>query len=154
MSETDELSRFADAVRESSLKRFRCVAPGDEAWRAGPDLLSFVDVLKHLGDADEWLLDRLRGGDASHAVIRPGDASPQEWSALLERFVELGRARTALVRSLTPARLAQSIVDPEVLGQTTVRFLILRGGLDHEIHHRGALQLMLRLRYQQAETRR
>jgi hypothetical protein len=136
------------------LKRFRCVAPGDEAWRAGPELLSFVDVLKHLGDADEWLLDRLRGGDAAHTEVRPGDASPQEWPAQFDRFVELGRQRTVLIRSLTPARLAQPIVDPEVLGPTTVRFLILRGGLDHEIHHRGALQLMLRLRYHRVEPRR
>ena len=153
-SEPQRLAALAEAVRESSLKRFRCVAPGDESWRPAPGTLSFVDVLKHLGDADDWLLTVLGGGRSRRAVISPDDASAEQWDNLLTRFIDLGRRKTALIRSLTPEQLATPILEPEVCGQTTWWWLIARANLDHEIHHRGAVQLGLRLRYGRVEPLR
>ena len=51
-TEAHRLAEFAKLVRQSTMKRLKQVARGDEEWRPWPDTLSFVDVLKHLGDAD------------------------------------------------------------------------------------------------------
>jgi uncharacterized damage-inducible protein DinB len=45
--------------------------------------------------------------------------------------------------------LAREVEEPQVLGRTSFWWLIVRGSLDHEIHHRGAFQLALRLRYRE-----
>lgn len=146
-SETERLAALSETVRASTLQRFRCVAPGDEAWRPAPDTLSFVDVVRHLCDADEWLFGMLQGGRHRRPVIVPGEASAGEWEALLANLVETGKRRTNLLRSLSPTQLDRPILDPEVCGPTDWWWLITRANFDHEIHHRGAVQLALRLRY-------
>ena len=147
MDETDRLAEFAILVRESSVKRLVCVAPGDEAWRPREDMLSFVDHLWHLTDADKWLLNMLSGKPRPRPEVRPGDAKAEDWDRLLGALVQLGRDKAEFIRSVQPDDLGRSIRDPEVLGDTTWWWLIVRANLDHEIHHRGAIQISLRLRY-------
>lgn len=48
---------------------------------------------------------------------------------------------------MSEEELASEVDEPQVLGRTNYWWLIVRGSLDHEIHHRGAFQLALRLRY-------
>ncbi len=138
---------FSRTVRESSLKRFRRVAAGDEEWSPAPGALSFADLLKHLVDADRWLLSFFDGAPIPRAVIAPGEARGREWSRLLADLVALGEEKARRFESLRSEDLGARVVEPQVLGETTLWWLIFRGSLDHEIHHRGALQLSLRLRY-------
>ena len=146
-TEAHRLAEFAKLVRQSTIKRLKQVARGDEEWRPRPDTLSFVDVLKHLGDADQWLRDCLRGRPTPRAVISPGDARAGEWDSLIDRFVQLGAEKEEFLRALSDSQLQSRIVEPQVLGETTWWWMIVRANLDHEIHHRGALNLAIRLKY-------
>jgi uncharacterized damage-inducible protein DinB len=147
MTEGQRLASFSRAVRESSLKRFRQVHPNDYGWRPAPDSLSFADILQHLVDADAWILGYLEGRPGPRAVICPGDAREEDWSNLLSRLIESGTSKADRLERMTEGELEREILEPQVLGQTTLWWLVVRGSLDHEIHHRGALQLALRLRY-------
>jgi uncharacterized damage-inducible protein DinB len=142
------LVAFASAVRESSVKRFRLVRPEHYQWRPRPDLLSFVDVLQHLVDADHWLFDLLDGKPATEGVvISPGDADAQAWDALLREFIQLGTKRRDRIGTFNGHDFAQRQFDLGRRGLFSLSQLILRCNIDHEIHHRGALQLSLRLLY-------
>ena len=147
MTSGERLADFSRAVRDSTLKRLRKVHPGDEEWRPAPDALAFVDIARHLVDADLWILEYLRGKSAARAVISPGMARGFEWTPLLSRLVELREERAGRLESMSEDQLQATVIEPQVLGETTYWWLVLRGNLDHEIHHRGALQLALRLRY-------
>ena len=147
MTEAERLADFADVVRQSSLKRFKQVAPGDASWRPQAQMLSFVDVLKHLIDADQWVMQYLQERPSPRPVISPGDAPAEDWERLLNRFIQIGREKSDFFRTLSVEQLQTSIVEPEVLGETIWWWMIVRANLDHEIHHRGALQLALRLKY-------
>ncbi|MGD0769747.1 MAG: DinB family protein [Tepidisphaeraceae bacterium] len=142
------LSAFSSEVRESSVKRFRLVRPEHRLWRQRQDLLSFVDVLKHLVDADHWLFDVLDGMSASSGVtISSGEADAQAWDTLLREFIQLGTERCRRIDEFTKSDFSQRQFDLGKRGLVSLSNLILRFNIDHEIHHRGALQLSLRLLY-------
>src|SRR5258706_12046750 len=143
-----ELAHFAHAVRESSLKRFRSVGHAYRGWSQRTDLLSFTDVLEHLVGADRWLFDWLDGrGSSSGVVISPGSADPAKWDALLSDFGRLGIERSRRIGGLTQRDFSERRYNLGNRGVMSLSQLILRCNIDHEIHHRGAIQLALRLRY-------
>lgn len=146
-SSAERLALFSETVRESTWKRVRQVQAGDEEWRPAPDALSFVDIVKHLVDADVWILQYLAGSSGPRAVIAPGEARARDWPALIAELARLGRDRTQRIARMSEEELAREVDEPQVLGRTNYWWLIVRGSLDHEIHHRGALQLTLRMRY-------
>src|SRR5258706_5812945 len=142
------LAQFAAQVRESTARRFQSVRPEDRGWSARPDLLRFVDVLQHLVDADLWLFGWLDGrGSSSGVVIAPGDADPSAWDALLIDFYRHGQERSHRLASLTEREFSERQFDLGHRGVVSLSQLILRCTIDHEIHHRGAVHLGLRLRY-------
>jgi uncharacterized damage-inducible protein DinB len=147
MTQGERLALFSRQVRESSLKRLRQVKPEDRSWRPAQGRLSFVDHLKHLVDCDHWILAVAKGQDEPCADIKPGEGDPERWDDYLRELVELGRVKEEFCRGLTDAQLNQGLEKAQELGSPDVGSLILRHNLDHEIHHRGAFNLMLLLKY-------
>jgi uncharacterized damage-inducible protein DinB len=137
--EGERLAELCGFVRESSLKRFNKVAPQDRAWRPSPNQLSFVDILKHLVDADCWILATLNGkAYAPKTEIKPGDGREEQWEAYLKNLENLGKEKSEWLRKVPVKAWAK---------EDSKWFALMRSNLDHEIHHRGALQVMLRLKY-------
>ena len=152
MQEASSLARslawFSDEVRESTLRRFRQVRPADWRWRPRQDLLSFADLLKHLIDADRWLFDRLDGGPPSEGVvIAPGDGDHIDRENALAELARLGVEKSQRISVLPERDLYARRFDLHRRGQVDLIQLLLRCNLDHEIHHRGGLQLQLRFKY-------
>lgn len=148
MTEGERLAQFSELVRESSLKRLKKVASEDRAWRPAPNQLSFVDVLKHLIDADKWNMAILKNEkNIPRAVIHPGDAKPLDWDKFLSELENLGKMKAEFLRKMSDGELTQEVDDLERMGKVSKWLILVRGGLDHEIHHRGSLQTMLNLKY-------
>jgi uncharacterized damage-inducible protein DinB len=142
------LAVFSSEVRESTVKRLRMVRPEHYHWSPRPDLLSFVDVLQHLIDADRWLFDLLDGKSTSNGVvISPGGGHAQEWDGRLRELVQLGTERCRRIGECAELDFFQKQFDLGKRGRFSLYHLILRCNIDHEIHHRGALQVLLRLLY-------
>lgn len=146
--EANRLAEFARAVRESTLKRLRRVPPGSENRRIDGGAMSFADLARHIADADRWLFEKLN--DPSRpALTGPAHlveiADRREYLALLEELEETGRQRAALLQSMTADRLAQKLPDERFGGAVSVWWIVVRGNLDHEIHHRGQIAAFLRL---------
>ncbi len=145
--ESQRLAAFARAVRESTLKRLRLVPPGQENWRLTPGAMSFADQAQHLIDTDEWLFKKLDVktldpilGEAGTVTI----AHRAEYEALLDALARSGQRRDALIKSLTDEDFDALIYDARFDGEVSVWWIIVRGNLDHEIHHRGQIVALLR----------
>ena len=148
MTEGERLAEFSEWVRESRLKRFKQVASGDRGWRPAGGRLSFVDILKHLCDADRWIMAILKNQkQIPRAGVKPGDGEPEEWDNYLSGLESLGKEKAELLKKMPESEWSREVGDWEVMGKTTKWLILVRGNLDHEIHHRGSLQTMLNLKY-------
>jgi len=109
--------------------------------------MSFADLAQHLIDADTWLFEKLRNFELVPMVGRAGIAgspTPAEYSDLLNRLRVTGIERAELIEALTTEQFAKPIPDARFGGILSVWWVVVRGNLDHEVHHRGQLAAYLR----------
>lgn len=141
------LAEFSAAIRDSTRKRLHRVPLGFENWRIAATVSSFTDLARHLIGADDWLFDRLTGKTPQDVTGYPKQvdvADRAEFDGLLERLEEIGRARAARLGEMQDSLLAQHVCDP-LFGEVTIWWVIVRGNLDHEIHHRGQIAAYLQV---------
>jgi len=144
--EGERLASLAAAVRESTLKRLRRVPAGAENRRPDPEAMSFADLAAHIADADRHLFAVLAGEErdpAAEGVLGP-DRTQAEYGALLAELERLGNERRDRLLELDDAALERVVHDVR-FGETTIWWVVARGCLDHETHHRGQIAAWLRL---------
>lgn len=143
------LAAFSQAIRDSTLRRFRELPPEAANWRPGPEALSFADLAHHLVQADRWLFEKLDDPTLPAMTARTGQAgrvTSETFLQLLEELEDLGTARSRRLAALSPEQLSTEIPDERFGGSVTLWWVIVRGNLEHEAHHKGQLALALRLR--------
>jgi uncharacterized damage-inducible protein DinB len=147
-NEASNLATWSTAVRESSLKRLRLVPPQKENWRPVSGAMSFAEIAEHILDADLWLFRKLEVRTLSPLCGHAGTvyiSTRQEYLGILGHLEQTGRQRSELIRSLSHTQMAERIFDQRFGGEVSVWWVIVRGNLDHEIHHRGQLATYLRI---------
>ncbi len=149
------LAEFSSAVRESTLKRLRIVPEGFEGWRSDEDAMGFADLAGHLIDCDRWLFEKLESLDLETEpprVSRVNLESRRRYLDLLEDLAETGKRREEILVALSKEQLSDLVFDKRFGGEVTVWWVVVRGNLDHEIHHRGQIAAYLRLILQEATS--
>lgn len=145
--ESQRLAQWSKAVRGSSLKRLSLVRPGFENWRLTAGSMSFADVAFHLIEADQWLFRKLAEPGLSPMVGRAETTNilaREQFTALCEELEALGQQRAAVLEALSPAQLDATVFDGRFGGVVTFWWVVVRGNLDHEVHHRGQVAAWLR----------
>lgn len=147
-TEGKRLAAFSQAVRGSTIKRLESVPQGAENWRISPDTMSLADLARHLIDADEWLFKMLETkneppmrGKAGLVGIEHRD----EYQRLIEELERTGRRRREVFQELGEEDLRERYEDARFGGAVTGWWVIVRGNLDHEIHHRGQISAYLKM---------
>ena len=146
-TESHRLAEWSNAIRESSLKRLRIVPEAHVNWRPTPESMSFADLAHHLVEADVWLFEKLNTPDLAPMVGRAGavgSVTPAGYQAILSHLQATGIERFGLIQSLTPERLSAAMPDARFGGAVSVWWVLVRGNLDHEVHHRGQVAAYLR----------
>ena len=147
-SESLRLAQLSIAVRESTLKRLLQVPEGFESWRPTEASLSFADMAQHLIDADNWLFQKLQTPELPPLQGQAGlvDVHSHEvFYGLIDKLREIGERRKILIGSLTEDDFSRRIFDSRFGGEVEVWWIIARGNLDHETHHRGQVAAYLRI---------
>lgn len=147
-SEGARLAGFSEAVRESSLKRLRLVPERTENWRPTHEGMSFADIALHLINADNWLFKMLDLKNLKPIVGKSGLVEVthrSQYLKLLDELRQTGVHRSQLLESITPDQLSEMIFDHRYGKEVGVWWIIVRGNLDHEIHHRGQIATYLRI---------
>ncbi|HEX9799075.1 MAG TPA: DinB family protein [Thermoanaerobaculia bacterium] len=148
MTESNRLAELSLAVRDSTLKRLRRVPPGAENWRPSARSLSFADIAHHLLNADSWLFEKLVNPSLERMVAHAGEAGDTDgprFLDLVERLENSGRERAARLAEMSQSQLETLVPDERFGGEVSVWWIVVRGNLDHEAHHRGQLATFLRI---------
>jgi len=110
--------------------------------------MSFADLAHHILEADLWLFRKLSDRTIEPIQGRAGSitiSGRQEYTELLRRLENTGLQRSELIGGLSQEELNQPINDQRFGGEVTVWWVIVRGNLDHEVHHRGQIATYLRM---------
>ena len=145
--EGQRLAEFSRAVRESTLKRLVQVPTGKECWSPVQGAMSFMDIAHHIAEADGWLFQKLKDPALSKMTGNGGEAArmkPAGFQALVTSLRRLGEQRADLLSTLVDSYLDSPMFDDR-FGNVTVWWVIVRGNLDHEAHHRGQMAVYLKL---------
>ncbi|UCH65452.1 MAG: hypothetical protein JSW63_12745 [Ignavibacterium sp.] len=141
------LIAFSKAVRDSTLKRLKTVPEGYENWCISENALSFAEIASHLIDTDEWLIKKLNHPATKSIVAEKGSikaCNRKDFNSLilgLEKGIE---KKIELIISLEEEKIKSKIYDDRFNDEVSIEWIILRGNIDHEIHHRGQIAAYLR----------
>ena len=144
--EGKRLAQFARSVRESTLNRLRLVPVGMENWHPSPGTMSFADIAWHLVKCDEWLFKKLQDQDLRPIHGEPGAvqiAHRSDYDKILKDLQKVGERRSELIANASENKLSEMMFDERFEGEVSTWWVILRGNLDHEIQHRGQLNVYL-----------
>ena len=147
ISESEKLAEFAKAVRDSTIKRLKQVPAGKENWRITPEAMSFAEIAYHLIEADEWLIKKIENEDLESMQGKTGTIMIDdnlEFLDLINRLQQSGKNRCSSIKELNKSKLQSTIFDKRFGKKVTIWWIIVRGNLDHEIHHRGQLSAYLK----------
>lgn len=143
-TEGNRLARYSAAVRESTLKRLRKVPPGKEDWSPATGAMTCADIAHHLLEADRWLFEKLKNPSLTKMAGETGEAAGKDFPEVIAELMRSGKQRSDLLATVTDEFLDSPIFDDR-FGDVTVWWVIVRGNLDHEAHHRGQLAAYLNI---------
>lgn len=104
-------------------------------------------MAQHLIDADNWLFKMLELKNLKPMVGKPGlveVTNRDRYLSLLEGLMKTGARRAGMLENMTESQLEEMIFDERFGREVSVWWIIVRGNLDHEIHHRGQIAAYLR----------
>jgi len=139
---------FCRAVRGSTIKRLKAVPEGFENWSISINALSFAEIAQHLIDTDEWLIKKIKDPAIKSILTEKGNienCSKEEFNALILKLEKCLDRKVELINSLDKEKMESKIYDDRFNGEVSIEWIILRGNIDHEIHHRGQIAVYLRV---------
>ncbi|HEX4962877.1 MAG TPA: DinB family protein [Thermoanaerobaculia bacterium] len=131
---------YFEKVRERTRRVVLCVPPERLEWTHKPGAFTFGDLIRHLAAIERYMF-------AENAQCRPsrypghGKELADGWSAVLAYFDERHRESVEIFTRLTPEDLTRRCETPG--GAKIAVWKWLRSMIEHEIHHRGQIYLML-----------
>jgi uncharacterized damage-inducible protein DinB len=131
---------YLGRVRERTRRVVLAIPPEQLEWTHKPGAFTLGDLVRHLGAIERHMF-------AENAAGRPsrypghGPELAAGYDAVLAYFDRMHEESLAIFRSLTPEDLARRCETPG--GAKIAVWKWLRSMLEHEIHHRGQIYLML-----------
>jgi uncharacterized damage-inducible protein DinB len=138
----DDFLEYLPRIRKRT-QRIVDLVPDDRLdWRPDPGAFSFADLLRHVAALERYMFaENVRGRPSRYPGHGPELAEgPEEVRAFWRRC---RRESLALYGELTDADLKRSSTTPAGAELRTWKWL--RAMIEHEVHHRGQLYLMLRM---------
>ena len=141
------LIKFSTAVRQSTIKRLVIVPGGYENWKISKGALSFAQIAQHIIDLDYWTLEKIKNPTLKSIETQNVEdlvCTRKEYENLILKLKESLEVKLKFIASLTDEDLEGKIYDDRFDEEVSITWIILRGNLDHEIHHRGQIAAYLR----------
>lgn len=135
----DFLEHF-EKVRGRTRRVIDCIPPEKCDWRCAPGKFSFADLVRHLGATERYMWGENAQGRPSRYPGH-GPELAREFPAVLAFFDRMHAESMEIFRRLTPAQWNSKCQTPGGTSITVWKWL--RAMIEHEIHHRGQIYLML-----------
>jgi len=147
-TELERIIEFACAVRQSTIKRLELIPLGFENWAISEKALTVAEIANHLIEADHWLLQKFSDLSLKPFKAAKGKIHISSRDEYIQLILELRKwldKKNDYLTRLTPEQLDEKISDDRFEGLVMRWWVIVRGNLDHEIHHRGQLSAYIRV---------
>jgi uncharacterized damage-inducible protein DinB len=140
ISTIDGFLAYVDSVRGRTRRVVECIPPDRVEWTHRDGAFTLGDMVRHLGAAERYMFAETARGNTS-AYPGHGRDLADGYDAVLAYLNRTHEESLAIYRSLTPEALAGRCTTPAGTSITTWKWL--RAMVEHEIHHRGQIYLML-----------
>ena len=134
--------RYFENVRGRTDRVVACVPPDRLEWSPAKGAFTFGDVIRHIAATERYMFaENVQG----HPSRYPGHGRElaDGYEAVLVYWRRLHQEAVAIFSALTPDRLVGRCTTPGGAEMTVWKWL--RAMVEHEVHHRGQLYLMLRV---------
>lgn len=133
---------YFERVRARTDRVIACIPPKQLEWQPKAGAFSFGDVIRHLGSMERFMFAENVQGKPSRYPGH-GRELADGYDAVLTFFAQMHRESLEIFRALSPADLQRHCETPG--GASLPVWKWLRSMVEHEIHHRGQIYLMLNL---------
>lgn len=133
---------YWESVRGRTKRVIAVIPPAELEWAPGPGRWSFGDVIRHLAGIErDMYAENVQGRPSRY----PGHGRQlaDGWDAVMQYLDAKHAAAMEVFRALTPEQLQGKSQTPAGIPITTAKWL--RAMVEHEVHHRGQVYLMLGL---------
>jgi uncharacterized damage-inducible protein DinB len=144
----DLLTKFSITVRGSTIKRLLKVPEGYENWRTSNGALSFAQQAQHLVDLDNWTIEKIKKPAVKSVETQNVEnlvVTRAEFENIILELKKSLEVKIKFIQSLNEEDLENEIYDDRYGEEVSIAWILLRGNLDHEIHHRGQIAAYLRI---------
>lgn len=135
-----EFLRYFGNVRDRTMKVAACVPAQQVEWRHRPGAFSIGDTLRHIAATERWMFGENAAGRPSR-YAGCGPELAEGYEAVIEYMERMHAETVAILSPLQPHDLRVTCSVPG--GAAIPRWKWLRAMIEHEVHHRGQLYLML-----------
>jgi uncharacterized damage-inducible protein DinB len=129
-------------IHERTRRVAACIPPEQLEWRPREGAFSFGDLLRHLGAIERWMFAENVAGRPSRYPGH-GPELADGYAAVMDYVDRMHGEAMDIFRALTPDALQARCTTPG--GASMPAWKWLRAMVEHEIHHRGQIYLMLNL---------
>ncbi|HEV8515472.1 MAG TPA: DinB family protein [Cyclobacteriaceae bacterium] len=146
--EQERIIEFASAVRQSTIKRLELIPPGYENWAVSKNALTVSEIAFHLIEADQWLMEKYANPSLKSFKAEKNKvhiSNREEYIQLIRDLTNELDVKIKLFKTLTQKKMEEKVFDDRFGGLVTWWWVIMRGNIDHEIHHRGQLSAYIRV---------
>ena len=133
---------YFENIRSRTMRVIRCVPPEQLEWRPREGAFSFGDLIRHLGAVERHMF-------AENAQRRPsrypghGPELAEGYDAVIAYIERMHAETMAILNRLSDDDLLTVCTTPG--GADIQVWKWLRAMVEHEVHHRGQIYLMLNL---------
>ncbi len=134
--------RYFENVRARTARVVACIPPERIDWRPAEGMFSFADLIRHLAATERLMF----GENAQCKPSRYPGHGPEladGYDDVMEYFRRIHAETVEIVSKLSAEDLARRCTTPG--GTSLLVWKWLRSMIEHEVHHRGQIYLMLRL---------
>jgi uncharacterized damage-inducible protein DinB len=138
--DTAIFTAYFDNIRRRTLRVARCIPPDHIEWRPREGAFSFGDLLRHIAAMERWMFaENVAGRPSRYAGCGPDLANG--FDAVFAYIDRLHNEAMAIFAGLDPDDLDRRCEQPG--GGSMPVWKWLRAMVEHEIHHRGQIYIML-----------
>jgi uncharacterized damage-inducible protein DinB len=140
LTTVDEFLPYLESVRGRTTRVLTSIPPDRLEWTYKPGAFTFGDLVRHLGAIERWMFAENVAGRPSRYPGHGRDLADSYDEVM--RYLERMHAESVeIFRELTREDLRRKCMTPG--GAEIASWKWLRSMLEHEIHHRGQIYLML-----------
>ena len=140
ISRIEDFLSYVDSVRGRTRRVVQTIPPDQIEWTHRDGAFTLGGLVRHIGSAERYMFAETARGNVSTYPGHGRDLA-DGYEAVLAYFDRTHAEALDIYRSLTPEVLSGRCTTPAGTSITTWKWL--RAMVEHEIHHRGQLYLML-----------